>query len=147
MLKKIILIMMLVVLTASPVLAEQNVTVIINNEAVDFDVPPQLINSRTMVPMRKIFETLGAGVEWHGESQLIIATKNELIITMTIGDEKMNVTNVISGETKVIILDSVPVLINGRTLVPARAISESLGYNVAWLEDTRTVEITEADKL
>lgn len=147
MIKKIALMIILVMMFAQTVFAADDIIVMINNEQVEFDVPPQIINDRTMVPMRKIFETLGADVEWHGESELIIATKDEDIIVMEIGEESFFVTNVISGETKNIILDSPPVIINDRTLVPVRAISESLGYIVEWNQETRTVLIISSDKI
>ncbi len=140
--RKVISVIMTVLLIGTSVFAEDNIKVLINNKEVAFDVPPQTINYRTMVPMRKIFETLGAKVDWHDEAQLIIATKNELVIAMEIGKADFSVTNVISGETKKIELDSVPVLVNDRTLVPARAVSESLGYDVDWVEESQTVLIT-----
>ena len=140
--KKIIAMLLVLMMSFSmTAFAADDTTVLIDNEKIEFDVPPQIINERTMVPMRKIFETLGATVEWYGETQLIFATRNELIIVMEIGKPTFSVTNVITGETKDIELDSPPIIINERTLVPARAISESIGYTVDWVQDTQTVLI------
>lgn len=142
MIKKIfaLLLVMSMVFTMTT-FATDEITVLIDNEKIEFDVPPQIINERTMVPMRKIFETLGATVEWYGKTQHIVAKKNELNILMEIGKPTFSVTNVITGEIKEIELDSPPIIINERTLVPARAISESIGYTVDWISDTRTVLI------
>ncbi len=118
------------------------IKVFIDNRLITFSVQPQLINDRTMLPMRKIFETLGAVVEWKDETQLIIASKDELIITMKIGDETLSVTNLLTGETKYIVLDSVPVIVEDSTLVPVRAISETLGYKVEWDGETWSVMIS-----
>ncbi len=145
MFKKFILLFVIVVcMFSSAVFAQDDIKVFIYDEQIAFDVPPRIINSRTMVPMRKIFETLGATVDWYGDTQLIIATKNELVITMIIGESTFNVTNVISGEVKDFVLDSPPVIVNSRTLVPAKAISESLGYKVDWNGNTRSVYITKS---
>ncbi len=142
MIKKIFaLLLVMSMVFAMTSFAADDITVLIDNEQIEFDVPPQIINERTMVPMRKIFETLGATVEWYGETQHIVATKDELNILMEIGKPTFSVTNVITGETKEIELDSPPIIINERTLVPARAISESIGYTVDWINDTRTVLI------
>ncbi len=140
--KKLILTLAFAIMFSMPVFADSGISVMIEGTQIVFDVPPQIINDRTMVPMRKIFETLGAKVDWYGEANLIIATKNELIIAMEIGKADFSVTNVITGETKTVELDSVPVIIDERTLVPARAISESLGYYVDWSAQTQTVLIT-----
>ena len=113
----------------------------VNGQAVEFDVPPQIINDRTMLPMRKIFEALGAEIEWIESSQAIIAAKGSLIITLRIGYEDMSATDILTGETKKITLDSVPVILEERTLVPVRAVSEAFGLKVNWDADTSEVSI------
>lgn len=118
-----------------------DIKVVVNGVQLNFDVPPQLINDRTMVPMRAIFETLGAKVEWVDEAQLILATYNTCIMVMQIGKDQFVVTDVVSGEEKVITLDVAPQVINDRTLVPVRAISESMGKTVEWVDETQTVVI------
>ena len=107
-----------------------------------FDVPAQIIGDRTMVPMRKIFETFNAQIEWFGETQVIMATRGSVIIVMQIGEPTMNVNDIFTGEAKEITLDVPPCIVGDRTLVPVRAISESLGMDVKWDDLTRTVLIT-----
>ena len=64
--------MVLPFLCAVPVMAEQKpITVILNGAPLEFDVPPVIINSRTMVPMRAIFEALGAKVNWNGFNEAV----------------------------------------------------------------------------
>lgn len=123
--------------------AADDISVIINGSKTDFDVPPQIIEDRTLVPMRKIFETLGAKVNWIGESNTIIAAKDENVIVMNIGSKTFSVTNVITAETKNIGLDVPPQVINDRTLVPIRAVSEALDKNVDWDNNTKTVTISD----
>ena len=121
---------------AVPVVAEENIKVVLNGAELSFDVPPQLINSRTMVPMRKIFEALGATVDWAGDTQTITAKKDDTVIVMQID----NVIISVSG--KEIELDVPPQLVESRTLVPVRAVAESLDAEVKWEGDTQTVIIT-----
>lgn len=112
------------------------IKVLLNDKEILFDVHPQTINDRTMVPMRAIFEELGATVDWNGETQTVSSVKGDTIISLTIDVPSI----IINGEEKS--LDVAPVVIDGRTLVPIRAISEALMLNVDWDETTKTVLIT-----
>ena len=142
--KKIILILIsvIIILSSIGVSAAESVTVTLNGNPIEFDVPAQIINDRTMVPMRKIFESLGATVDWVEEQQGIIATKDSKIIVMKIGSPVMLVSDMASGEQKQIELDVPPQIVGDRTLVPVRAISESLGVSVDWVAETGTVVLT-----
>lgn len=123
--------------------AEEYVTVVLNGQTLEFDVPAQIIDDRTMVPMRKIFESLGADVTWIEKNQVIIATKGSKIIAMAIDSDVMLVTDLETGVENRLTLDVTPMLVGDRTLVPLRVISESLGLNVEWNEAEQTVYITE----
>ena len=118
------------------VMAEENIRVVLNGVELTFDVPPQLINGSTMVPMRRIFEELGTEIKWNENTQTITASKTNTVISMSIDNLNMTVNETI------VILDVPPQLINGSTLVPVRAIAESLEADVRWDETTRTVIIT-----
>ncbi len=116
--------------------ADEDITVTLDGTEIVFDVPPQTINDRTMVPMRAIFEALGCTVTWADETQTITAVKDGKTMTMQIGNKTFN-----CGD-QVISLDVPPTEIDGRTLVPVRAISEGLDCTVEWVEGTKTVIIT-----
>ncbi len=123
---------------------ERAVTVTINDEVIEFDEPARLINSRTMVPMRKIYESLGATVQWVDEAQLILASFRTSIIAMEIGKKSFDITELLTGETRTIELDVPPQVVGvGTTLVPVRAISEALGKTVEWDDQTSMVIITD----
>ena len=143
--KKIFTIILTVVLAFSctSAFAEDSITVLLDGEAISFDVQPQIINSRTMVPMRAIFTALGAQVEWVEEHRLIIAAKDTSIIAMMIDSPVMHIGDLETNEQKTIELDSPPVIVDSRTLVPVRAISDALGVAVDWDADTRTVILGE----
>lgn len=118
-----------------------DITVVVNGKTLKPDVPPIIVEGRTMVPMRIIFEELGADVNWIAESQMIRATYKELIIDLKIDAKIIMVCNVSTGNIKRTALDVAPFINNGRTLVPVRAISEALGAEVGWNNDTRTVTV------
>ena len=146
--RKFFAIMLLIVsiLTISNVYAAE-VNVQINGEIINFeDTNAQIINDRTMVPFRRIFNELGVtneNIEWNGENKTIIAKKNDIEIKLQIGNniaEKKVGTNLSK-----ITLDSSPVIDNGRTLVPLRFIAESLGKTVGWDAANKTAIIIDYD--
>ena len=115
-----------------------NVT--LDGRLLSFDVPPQLIDARTMVPMRKIFEELDAKVTWAENTQTITAVKGDIEIIMQVGNNEITVNG------KTIELDVAPQLVNSRTLVPVRAVSESLNADVQWDDQSKTVVITTSEQ-
>ena len=127
-------VMLIVALPA--VYGADDITVNLDGRKLEFDVQPQIINDRTMVPMRAIFEELGTLVNWDSTTRTVTADKDDTEIIMTIGYELMFVNY------NKITLDAPPVIIGDRTLVPLRAIAESLDCKVDWEEETRTVTIT-----
>lgn len=116
------------------------VNVTINGYRKEFDVDPQLINSRTMVPMRAIFEEFGALVTWDETTATAtaVAVGTEIKIT-----ENSDIAYVNGNEMK---LDSPAVIIDGRFLVPLRFISESFGAQVGWIDPAQTATIVFEDR-
>lgn len=138
--KKVLTVVLIVILSLSVTnmgFAEDNITVKLNGEVIDFDVQPQIIGGRTMVPMRAIFEKLGATVEWNQETQEITSVKKDTTVKLIIGVPSIKINNQIPRE-----LDIAPCIVDNRTLVPVRAISEAFHMNVDWDAGTKTVLIT-----
>ena len=102
------------------------VNVIIDGEIIEFDVEPQIIAGRTLVPMRGIFEHLGAEVFWHEETRRVTARRelDEQAVSLTIG----SLWAVVNGED--VELDAPPMLYGNRTLIPMRFVAESFGADV-----------------
>ena len=119
-----------------PALAEDGVTVRLNDQKIEFDVQPQIINERTMVPVRAIFEALGASVDWDGSTQTVTSKRGDTTVSLKINDATMYVNG------SAVALDSPACIINVRTLVPVRAISEAFGATVDWDGSTQTVKIS-----
>ncbi len=132
---KLLLFVFIITLLQMPVSAE-SITVIFNGEPMRFDVEPIIVNDRTMVPMRAIFEALGCSVYWDNASEQAIGIKNGKKVVVAIG----STTAYRGGEY--IQIDQPPLLVNDRTLVPLRFISESYDCKVDWDEKTQTVTIT-----
>ncbi|WP_458415362.1 peptidylprolyl isomerase [Schinkia sp. CFF1] len=101
-----------------------------------YDQPPILENSRTLVPLRGVFESLGATVQWDSTKQEITAVKGEKTIWLKIGSK---VSKVNGTENEI----DVPALIkNSRTMIPLRFVGEALGANVKWISEKGVVQIT-----
>ena len=134
-----ILVTAIVIMISSTIIfAESSIKVFVENTEIQFDVAPQIINGRTMLPLRAIFESLNASVIWDSKSSTVIAKKGDISVSLSI-----NSTNAtING--KIVTIDVPSMIVNGRTLVPVRFISEALGMNVDW--NSKTSEITIKEK-
>jgi len=121
--------------------AERYVTVVLDTEVLEFDVQPQIINGRTMVPLRKIFESMGATVDWDDESRTAFAQKNTRFVEAQIDNFEMR----INGTPKT--LDTAPMLLGGRTIPPVRFVAEAFGVLVGWDDATSTVTLTSPENV
>ncbi len=117
------------------------ITVMLDGKKIEFDVEPILVKDRTMVPMRAIFEALGAKVDWDDDKQTAFGMNANTVVAFQIDNNKMQKSSV-DGKSETIELDVPAMLVNDRTLVPLRAISESFGNKVDWVDETQTVVIT-----
>ncbi|MEQ8201868.1 MAG: copper amine oxidase N-terminal domain-containing protein [Syntrophomonadaceae bacterium] len=113
----------------------KEIRVIVENQPLVMDVLPFITEGRTMVPMRLIFEGLGATVQWNGSDQSILAAKGDVTVQLWIGKAFALVNE------EAMPLDVPPVIVGGRTMVPIRFVSEALGSKVDWDQDSRTVSI------
>ena len=120
--------------------AENDISVVVDGTTLTFDVPPTVVNQRTMLPLRAVFEFLGAEVEWIPEENGIRATTDTLDLYMQLGNPEMTVNGVVYP------LDAAPFAINGRTLIPVRAVSEAFAAEVEWIQETSTVKIATYDE-
>lgn len=121
--------------------ADAPVTVYVNGTKLASDVDPIIENGRTLVPMRAIFEALGADVEWTDETKTATATKGNVTIEIAAGSSLMHK----NGGS--ISLDVGAKIVGSRMLVPARAVSEGLDAKVEWHETKRRVVIVSSGAL
>ncbi len=113
--------------------AAQGVTITVNGQVVTFDQPPIERGGRVFVPLRGVFERLGASVVY--ANGMINATGNGRNISLHIGSTSATV----NGQP--VAIDVAPFLVGPRTMVPLRFIAQSLGATVNWNSNTRTVAI------
>jgi len=69
-----------------PASADDPIRVYLDGALLAFDVPPRLMNDRTMVPLRAVFEAMGAHVDWDGATETVTGTKGDTVVVLTIGD-------------------------------------------------------------
>jgi len=117
--------------------APGTIGVIIGGNWVQYDVPPMTENGRTLVPLRATFEALGATVDWNEQTLTVTGVRGNTTVTLTIGQSYAYV----NGAR--IALDVPGRTVGGRTMVPLRFISESLGGVVDWNAETQTITITQ----
>ncbi len=139
--KRLLSVMLTVMMIFSAVMcvnvsAASDIKVTINGSEKTFDVMPVIVNDRTLVPMRGIFEELGATITWDGNTKSVTANVASSTIILQVG----KVTALVNGQY--VNLDAPARIINDRTMVPVRFIAETLGCTVDWAESTRTVVIS-----
>lgn len=112
------------------------INVTINGQALYFDQPPIMEKGRVLIPMRTIFEVVGANVEWSQKTKTVKVTKGTTNIILPLNSKQAT----INGTKKS--LDVPAKSVNGRTLVPLRFVSEALGCKVEWKSAQSLVVIT-----
>lgn len=112
------------------------INVLVNDSWIDFDVPPVIEDGRTLVPVRKIADALGCTTKWIPPGAVSVDRGNTHI------DLKINnKTAYVNGRAYT--LDVPPRIIGNRTLLPLRFLSESLGLQVGWDNNTKVITINQ----
>lgn len=114
----------------------EDIKIIYDGRELELDTAPQLVNDTTLVPMRAIFEAFGAKVKWDGDTQSVTAKKKSKTIYMTIGSDE------ITKNDETVKAQTAPQIIDGRTMIPVRVVSELLGLDVDWNVEDRAVIIS-----
>lgn len=107
----------------------------INVNGIDLPTEGVVINGRTMVPVRGVFEQIGYSVEWDAETKTATLTKGSSKVVMTQGNSYFTYNG-----SKV--TPDVPhQIVDGRFMLPLRAVSEALNATVNWNAETKTASI------
>lgn len=120
--------------------AATDIKIKVNGEILQCNPEAEVRNERVMVPMRAIFEKLGAIVYWDEETHVISAVKDDFLMLLQVDNPKMFLYYS-NGEKKEEDLSSAPIIVEDRALVPVRAVSESFGVDVNWNNVLREVDI------
>ncbi len=108
-------------------------------DCVSYGQEATIVDGRTLVPLRAIFESLGANVIWDKETRTVIAVRNGIVVELGIGG------NILVKNGGSIEIDVPALIMNDRTMVPARAVAEAFDVAVEWDSDLRTVFLTTTD--
>ena len=123
----------------NPAPAAPEVSVFLDGARINFpEQAPAIVNEKTLVPLRAIFEALGATVAWDDATKTVTAVRGQDTIKLSIGDTKLYKNGEVAYELDV----PAQIMGSGFTMVPVRAISESFGCKVDWVAALRAVVIT-----
>ena len=100
------------------------------------DQAPVILNNRVLVPVRDVFEVVGFDVQWNPAARVVTITNHHHTIIVGIGDSFFTVNGIRHP------LETPAQIINDRTMLPIRALLESVEFDVSWNNETRTVEIS-----
>lgn len=129
---KVVAILLVILMMSSGAFAEP-VKVMVENNYLELSIDPLIEDGRTLVPLRAIFEAMGLSVRWQESTKTITASHDDQIIILQLNNKIASVNG------KKVELDVAARAINGNTLVPVRFIAESLGAEVGWDQESKTV--------
>ncbi len=112
------------------------ITLNVEGNTLQTEVPPVILEDRTLVPARDIFEKMGAKVEWNDKTKKVYVTYDDKIVILTINQKKSYINE------KEQQLDVPAKLINNKTMIPAAFVAKSLGFYVEWDGENRVVYIS-----
>ncbi len=112
------------------------ITVYLDGKKLKFDQIPVIQNSRTLVPLRTIFEAIGAKVEWDGATSTVTAVKGDTTVKLTVG------STIAYKNGEEITLDAPARILGGRTLVPVRFIADCFDVSTDWVKEETKVVLT-----
>ena len=114
-----------------------DISVTVEGQRVSFaDQNPVIVDGRTLVPVRGVFESLGFDVGWDSITRTVTLTRDGYTVTIVIDNANFTTNN--ASHT----LDVPAQIIGGRTMLPIRLVLESVGYYVGWNEATRAVLVS-----
>jgi hypothetical protein len=144
-----LMVVMLAVATVSTAaLAQQDIRIRLNGGLVEIDAKPFIENGRVLVPLRGIFEKLGAVVEWLEEEQAVVVSGDGLTVRFIIGRDSAELVKADGAEpvTETVQLDVPARIVEDRTFIPVRFVAEALGAEVTWDDAHRAVIIETGEK-
>jgi len=136
----VVLAVMATAILVSPGVTQAPIHIVVNDRALQLDQAPVLVGGRILVPLRGVFEAMGAFVRWKDLTRTVVVVRSGSYVSLVVGAR----TASINGAT--VPLDAPAQVVRGRVLVPLRFVGEALGAQVAWQAATRTVVITARER-
>ena len=109
------------------------------DKIVPTDTSPVIKDGRTLVPISSIAKSMNATVSWNSSTKTATIVKDSIKIEMVLGTKDVSISK--EGQKTQLVLDVAAKSINGRTMVPVRAISEIFGSKVVWDKETSSILI------
>ena len=109
------------------------------DKLVPTDTSPVIEDGRTLVPISSIAESMGAKVKWEKETKTAVIEQESVKLELVLGSKEVSITK--DGKKSQLVLDVPAKVIDGRTMVPIRAISEIFGSKVVWDKETSSILI------
>ncbi|ANF95297.1 copper amine oxidase N-terminal domain-containing protein [Paenibacillus bovis] len=116
--------------------AAKPIQITVNGVPLVTDQAPVMSGSRTMVPLRGVFEALDAKVLWKQSNKTVTAVKGTTTVVLPVGSTRATIND------KLTAMDVPAKVIKGRVMVPLRFVTEAMGSKVGWNKATQTVSIT-----
>lgn len=130
-----VFILLLSLLTTAPISAANGISVYINGSEYHFSPSPVIKSGNTLVPMRPLFEALGAEVGWNNTSKTVTGKRGNITVSLSIG----RTTASVNGQKRTL---AVPAqLINGSTYIPLRFVGEAIGDSVVYDPASKAIKI------
>lgn len=140
--KKHILCMLLLLNISGMLVNAYGSDIVYKNSVIQYaDQKPVILNDRTYVPIRDVFEALDFNVEWNGQTKRVKLSNNIYIMDVDLTTNILSVYETSKGETRSFELTDKPILVSGRTMLPLREILEAVNYSVEWDEQSKSVTI------
>ena len=143
--KKILLLFLLILVFcftfSAAAMATDEIKIYIDGEELICDVPPVVIENRTLVPLRAIFEGLDMFVDYDGATKVITGTSDDVEVVLQVNSVLATVTDLTTSAVTALTLDVPAQIVDSRTMVPVRFIAESTGATVNWDSATYSVYI------
>jgi peptidyl-prolyl cis-trans isomerase B (cyclophilin B) len=111
------------------------IQLMVDHKQIQTNVPPQVLNGRTVAPLRVVFETLGAKVSYDSRNNLIIAKRGSTNIVLKLNDTQASVNG------KQVKLEAPAVSFQGSTMVPLRFVTESFNAEINWDAAKRIISV------
>ena len=109
------------------------------------DAAPEARDGRTFLPVRAVFEAMGAQVSYDAATGAVTAARDGTTVTMTLGSTEASLTQ--DGVTTPVVMDVAPYAHDNRTYVPVRFAAQAFGCIVGWDADDQTVILIDTEKL
>jgi len=127
--------------------ANTSIRVLLDGQEITFaDQGPVIVDGRTLVPLRDVFEAIGFTVNWDRDTRTALLNRGDINISIQEGASYFSLAvfnpDMPVGHAVIVPLEVPAQIIGGRTLLPLRAVLESVGYQLVWSDTTRTVYIT-----